>query len=89
LTNTDTIVRVITTGVDIPAAALPLCSKGFLKEYDKSDLIIAKGQGNYEALSNEDKNIFFLLKIKCPVVMRDLNNKHKVGDVVVHNILNS
>ncbi|MBA7613723.1 hypothetical protein ES703_20979 [subsurface metagenome] len=79
------IVRVITTGVDIPAAALPLCSKDFLNEYENSDLVIAKGQGNYEALSNEKKNIFFLLKIKCPVVARDFYNEYKVGDIVVHN----
>jgi uncharacterized protein with ATP-grasp and redox domains len=82
------IVRVITTGVDMPAAALPLCSKTFLNEYEKADLIIAKGQGNYEALRNEKKNIFYLLKVKCPVVMRDLNNKYRMGDVVVYSRAN-
>ncbi len=79
------IVRVITTGIDMPAAALPLCSKEFLDEYERSDLVIAKGQGNYEALSEEKKNIFFLLKIKCPVILSDFHNKHEVGDIVVHN----
>ena len=59
MVNMPDIVRVITTGLDMPAAILPLCSKTFLKEYHESDLIIAKGQGNYEALSEEEKNIFF------------------------------
>ena len=77
------IVRVITTGLDMPAAVLPLCSKKFLNEYDKSDLIIAKGQGNYEALSDEDKNIFFLLKVKCPVIAESFNGRYKLGDIVV------
>jgi len=81
-----TIVRVITTGIDMPAASLSLCSKEFITEYENSDLVIAKGQGNYEALSDENKNIFFLLKIKCPVIVRDFNNKYRVGDIVVHNI---
>ncbi|MDD5659803.1 MAG: ARMT1-like domain-containing protein [Actinomycetota bacterium] len=56
------IVKVITTGLDMPAAILPLCSKEFLDKYNNSDLVISKGQGNYEALSNENKNIFFCLK---------------------------
>jgi uncharacterized protein with ATP-grasp and redox domains len=80
---TDT-VRVITTGIDMPAAALPLCSREFLDEYEKSDLVIAKGQGNYEALSDENKSIFFLLKIKCAVVTKYFNGKYRVGDLVVY-----
>lgn len=77
------IVRVITTGLNMTAAILPLCSKNFLKEYSNSDFIIAKGQGNYEALSDENKNIFFLLKIKCEVIARNFNGRYKVGDIVV------
>ena len=77
------IVRVITTGLDMPAAFLPLCSREFLNEYKKSDLIIAKGQGNYEALIDEEKNIFFLLKIKCPVIAESFNNRYKLGDILV------
>jgi len=79
---TDT-VRVITTGLDMTAAILPLCSKDFLVNYKRSDLIIAKGQGNYEALCEEDKNIFFLLKIKCPIVASTFKKRYKVGDIVV------
>ncbi|MBC7333397.1 MAG: DUF89 family protein, partial [Actinobacteria bacterium] len=60
-----------------------LCSKEFINEYNKADLIIAKGQGNYEALSDEEKNIFFLLKIKCPVVVESFNSRYKLGDIVV------
>jgi len=77
-------VKVITTGLDMPAASLPLCSRDFLEEYDTSDLVIAKGQGNYEALSDEDKNIFFLLKIKCPVIAESIGNGYSMGDIVVY-----
>jgi uncharacterized protein with ATP-grasp and redox domains len=79
-------VRVITTGLDMPAVVLSFCSDKFLREYKKSDLIIAKGQGNYEALCDEKKKIFFLLKIKCPVVAKNFNGKYKVGDIVVDKI---
>jgi hypothetical protein len=79
----DTVVRVITTGVDMPGAALPFCSEEFLDAYENADLVIAKGQGNYEALSDEIKPIFFLLKIKCPIIARDFDDQFKVGDIVV------
>ncbi len=77
-------VNVITTGLDMPAAILPYCSKSFLDEYNSSDLVIAKGQGNYEVLCDEEKNIFFLLKIKCPVVAETFRDEYEVGDIVIY-----
>ena len=82
-------IKVITTGLDMPAAILPLCSEEFLKEYEESDLIIAKGQGNYEALSDEDKNIFFLLKVKCPVIVDSFGGKYELNDLVVHTCIDN
>jgi len=79
-------VKVMTTGLDMPATVLSFCSGGFLKEYRKSDLVIAKGQGNYEALCDEEKKIFFLLKIKCPIVAENFNGRYKLGDIVVDKI---
>jgi uncharacterized protein with ATP-grasp and redox domains len=35
-------------------------------------LILAKGQANYESLSGIDKDMFFVLKAKCPVLAADL-----------------
>jgi len=62
------IASVIDNGSDAPGTILDDCSPGFIAEYHKADLVISKGQGNYETLSDEKKNIFFLFKIKCPVV---------------------
>jgi uncharacterized protein with ATP-grasp and redox domains len=39
--------------------------------YDSADVIVAKGQGNYESLCNRPENIFFFFKVKCPVIARD------------------
>ena len=44
-------------------------------------MIVAKGQGNYETLSEVDKNIFFLMQAKCPVIARDLSCK--VGEMIL------
>jgi len=62
------ITQVITNGVDAPGTLLSLCSSEFLAAYNQSQLIISKGQGNFETLSSEKKPIFFLLMAKCPVV---------------------
>ena len=66
------IVAVIDNGSDAPGVILDSCSQSFRDRFDKADLIIAKGQGNYETLSDVDKNIFFMLKAKCPVIARHI-----------------
>ena len=46
----------------------------------KHDLVISKGQGNYEGLSGND-GLFFLLMAKCPVISSDLGVE--VGGIVL------
>jgi len=66
------IVNVVENGSDAPGTILEDCSHHFRDRFANADLVIAKGQGNYESLSTVDKNIFFLLMAKCPVIARDL-----------------
>jgi hypothetical protein len=72
-TGMNELVEVIENGSDAPGTILEDCSDNFRRRFDDADLIIAKGQGNYETLSDIEKNIFFLLKAKCPVIARHLN----------------
>jgi uncharacterized protein with ATP-grasp and redox domains len=65
------LVEVIDNGSDAPGTIMETCSEQFRKCFDEADLIIAKGQGNYETLSDVDKDIFFLFKVKCPVIAKD------------------
>jgi hypothetical protein len=74
------IVEVIDNGSDAPGTILQSCSTSFRDYFDKADLVIAKGQGNYETLSDIDKNIFFILKVKCSIIARDIGCK--VGDMI-------
>jgi damage-control phosphatase, subfamily I len=67
------LVEVIDNGVDAPGTILELCSDAFRKRFDAADLIVSKGQGNFETLSDADKDIFFLLRPKCAVLARHLN----------------
>ena len=77
------IVEVIDNGSDGPGTILETCSKSFRDRFENTDLIIAKGQGNYETLSGINKNIVFLLKAKCPVIARDLGCE--VGEMILKN----
>ena len=78
------VVKVIDNGSGYPGTVLSDCSSEFKSKFDEADLIISKGQGNYETLSEVNKNIFFLLRVKCDIVARDLNRK--LGDFVVLKI---
>jgi damage-control phosphatase, subfamily I len=75
------VVYVISNGFDAPGTLLNRCSEEFLKKYQKADLILSKGQGNFESLSEENRPIFFLLNVKCPVIAEDIHCN--VGDIVL------
>jgi len=60
--------RVIDNGSDAPGTIMDDCGPEFVDAFRKADLVVSKGQGNFETLSDEDADIFFLLKVKCPVV---------------------
>ncbi len=62
------LVTVISNGSDAPGTILGDCNASFREHFYKADLIISKGQGNFETLSEEGGNIFFLFKAKCPVI---------------------
>ncbi len=48
-------------------------SPAFQKIYYNADLVIAKGQANYETLSDRlDQNIYFMLITKCQVIANDI-----------------
>lgn len=69
------LVNVVTNGSDGPGTILESCSSAFRERFERADLVLAKGQANYESLSEAGKNIFFVLKAKCPVIARDLDCK--------------
>lgn len=64
--------EIISSGVKAPGTIISKASDKFLEIYNNADMVISKGQGNYEALSNEDRDIFFLLIAKCAVIARDI-----------------
>jgi uncharacterized protein with ATP-grasp and redox domains len=75
------IVPVVENGSDAPGTILDDCSQEFRDLFEDADVVIAKGQGNYETLSQAPGRIFFVLKAKCPVIARDIGCD--VGAVIV------
>jgi uncharacterized protein with ATP-grasp and redox domains len=74
--------RVIDNGNDGIGTLLEACSAAFREHYRTADMIISKGQANYETLAGtRDERIFFLFKVKCPVVASFLNRQN--GDLVL------
>jgi damage-control phosphatase, subfamily I len=69
----DELVSIIDNGSDVPGTVLELCPPEFRERFAAADLVIAKGQGNYESLSDSDARVIFLLKAKCDVVARALD----------------
>lgn len=47
----------------------------------EADIVISKGQGNYEAFSEVDANIFYVLMVKCPLIAREIGVEK--GDIVL------
>jgi hypothetical protein len=82
-------VKVISTGDSTPGINFEHSSLEFKSAFADADLIIAKGQGNYETLSplgagahlKDDAHIYSLLIIKCQPVAETLAGK--IGETVI------
>lgn len=69
----DKVATIISSGCSAPGTILHLCNNDFKRRFDEADMVISKGQGNYEGLSGVNRQVFFLLKAKCKVIARHLN----------------
>jgi len=77
----DEVATVITNGSDAVGTSLSDCSSEFREAFRTAELTLAKGQGNFEGLSDVPGRIFFLFKVKCPVVGRETGAR--VGTLVL------
>lgn len=75
------ITHIISNGDDAPGTVLENTSADFRNIFNKADLIISKGQGNYEGLNGCRKNIYFILMAKCEHVANHLGVRK--GDFLV------
>lgn len=64
----DEVAAVIPNGAAIPGTVLSKCSAEFLEIFNTAAVVISKGQGNFETLNEEQRSIWFLFQVKCPVI---------------------
>jgi uncharacterized protein with ATP-grasp and redox domains len=62
------VASIIDNGSDAPGTVLADCSPAFRHRFASADVVIAKGQGNFESLSEAPRPVFILFKVKCAVV---------------------
>ncbi len=72
---------VITTGSDAVGIEWEETSDELKTAFAEADLVIAKGQANFETLAGRPENLYFILKAKCDCVARELGVGF--GDVVL------
>jgi uncharacterized protein with ATP-grasp and redox domains len=78
----DTVATLMSNGAQAVGTLLARCSEEFRRTFEAADLVLAKGQANYETLSDSSHlGLFFLLQVKCPVIGRDLDTP--VGSMIV------
>jgi damage-control phosphatase, subfamily I len=64
--------EVIGNGSDGVGTILEWTPPEFQKTFNDAQLVISKGQGNFETLTSTEKKIFFLFQAKCNVVSEEL-----------------
>lgn len=81
----DQVAKIIDNGFDAPSTMPEFCSSDFLEILEKADVIISKGQGNFEGLYDYPRrpNLFFLLMVKCSEIARVTGRNQ--GDAVIMN----
>jgi damage-control phosphatase, subfamily I len=80
----DKVAKLTSTGTDSIGIIEDDVSEEFMKLFNESDMVIAKGLGNYEGLGEmdlKDKPVFCLLNAKCKPVARDIGVS--LGDNIV------
>ncbi len=67
--------KVIDNGSDKVGTWLEDCSEEFRNTFYASDLVISKGQANFETLSDANREVFFLLVAKCEPIASETGGK--------------
>ena len=74
--------RIIDNGAGMPGNVIGAISPEAMDEVNEADLLVAKGQGNYEGLSECGLNIFYFFLCKCELFVRRFNVPQFTGVMV-------
>src|SRR5690606_29618383 len=71
--------KIIENGTDIPGTDIKEINEETRKSLFNSDLIISKGQGNFETLCGTDANIYYIFLCKCDMFAKMFSIKKYNG----------
>ena len=75
---------VVSNDDGVPGVVDSTCGEKFRAAFSSADLIVAKGQANFETMNERtDKPIAFLFLAKCPVVCRAIGAEPKTIQVIL------
>lgn len=86
-TGLSSLARVTGNGTDIPGTQLNKINPESKKIIDNADLIISKGQGNFESLFGCGKNIYYIFLCKCDLFAKRFNMEKFKGVFINENIV--
>jgi uncharacterized protein with ATP-grasp and redox domains len=65
--------RIVDIGADALGVPWSLCSSEFRDLFAEADVVISKGQANFETLDDADREVFHILRAKCDHIARYLD----------------
>jgi uncharacterized protein with ATP-grasp and redox domains len=82
------VARILSSGSKHAGTILEDCATEVQELFAEAPVVVSKGQGNFESLVHQPREIFFLLKVKCDLVANHLNAD--IGDSILlaANVLN-
>lgn len=72
---------VIDSGASVPGTPLADCSRTLRRRFRDADLVIAKGQGNFETLHDTVAPLFCLFRVKCEIAAEQ--SGYRIGSNLV------
>ncbi|WFD08926.1 damage-control phosphatase ARMT1 family protein [Tepidibacter hydrothermalis] len=75
--------NIISNGTDLPGTDLLEVCDEFKEIFKKSDIIISKGQGNFESLPGCKQNVYYLFLCKCDLLVKKLKTE-KLANMFIH-----
>ena len=78
----DRIARIVGNGSNIGGTQMEYLSEEALRALTEADVVVSKGQGNFETLVGKGLNAYYLLLAKCPHYKKWFGMEHMSGQLV-------
>jgi len=69
----DQVAEIIENGTRSPGTVLSQASDEFIELFERAELVLSKGQANYETLDDQGEKVFYLMRVKCPLISQEVD----------------